>query len=246
MAAVAWVVRDRAIEVVPYPLFYMDDQFGLDLLGETRLVEHDGKECWLPQAQAETLERLTITGLVVDLDTCTVTLEDKAIELFAVVVARFTDRSLSRQRPLREWHQIAGWAKWTLTVRPWARPLLSPLYAKLGRSNSPYAGLFINNDIAMSLAQLVADLCHGPPLDLRDDMLTEWEEHEAKLVVHTDVYDRLRRASVNIRVVHVSGSANVMADCLSRDPVDSLITLYRRNLYTFVTPPAAVGQVLTQ
>ncbi|GAA5878148.1 hypothetical protein JCM1840_002257 [Sporobolomyces johnsonii] len=186
MAAVGWVVWERAEAVVPFPLFYMDDGFGIDLSHETRPIEHDGKERRIPRAQAETLEvwdelglkwrwkkalfgrRLTITGIVVDLDHGTLTLKDDAVERFAVAVAGFIDRSVSRQRPLREWRQIVGWANWALTVRPWARPLLSPVYAKLGRSSSPYTGLFLNNVVVAALELLVADLCFD-------------------LMVHTDV-----------------------------------------------------------
>ncbi|GAA5916740.1 hypothetical protein JCM5296_003936 [Sporobolomyces johnsonii] len=348
MAAVSWVVRDRAEAVVPFPLFYMDDGFGVDLSGETRPIEHDGEEHHIPRAQAETLavwdelglewrwkkplfgRRLTITGIVVDLDRGTLTLEDDAVERFAVAVAGFIDRSVSRQRPLREWRQIVGWANWALTVRPWARPLLSPVYAKLGRSSSPYAGLFLNNVVVAALELLVADLRFGPPLDLRDPMLTEWDEADADLVVHTDAcleetggtgsglgfhfadrgqplhyvarplvryssiqlaeglavfsaldlvvrkyphvqhllvrtdsapivyafdaggfreplvsdlvrlaYELLRPARVDVRVVHISGTANVTADRLSRDPVASLVALYGGSFRAFVPPPAA-------
>ncbi|GAA5883177.1 hypothetical protein JCM1840_003422 [Sporobolomyces johnsonii] len=45
MSAVGWIVRNRVGDVVPYPLFYTDDQFGVDLSGETAVVNCDGKEC---------------------------------------------------------------------------------------------------------------------------------------------------------------------------------------------------------
>ncbi|GAA5873954.1 hypothetical protein JCM1840_000241, partial [Sporobolomyces johnsonii] len=210
MAAVEWVVRQRAADVVPFPLFYMDDAFGVDLSGETALVEHDGEARRLPRAQAESLavwdelglawkwkkaqsgRRLTITGIVIDLDTATVEIEDQVVDAFAAAAAHFLDsrREPDRQRPLREWRQIVGWANWLITVRPWARPLLQPLFAKLGRSPSPYALVFLNKEVGVSLRALVSELQSGDPLDLKDPMLTHWDAAAADVTVFTDACEQ--------------------------------------------------------
>ncbi|GAA5930465.1 hypothetical protein JCM10213_001099 [Rhodosporidiobolus nylandii] len=204
MSAVAWIVQSRAPSLVPFPHFYMDDAFNLDLSGLVEWIEHDGERRLVPAGQAATIRvweeiglkwkwkkaehgrRLTITGIVVDLDAGTLTLEPAAVEKFAAAVETFIDKSQGRSRPLRVWRQLSGWACWALTVRPWARPLLSRLFAKLGRSSSPYAEIFVNDEIRDDLKAFVAELRSGEPLDLRDPALTEWTAKDADLVVFTD------------------------------------------------------------
>ncbi|KAL7338700.1 hypothetical protein BJY59DRAFT_631494, partial [Rhodotorula toruloides] len=123
-------------------LAYMDNAYGLDISGETMRYEHHGEAQIVPLAQGRMLEvwdelglawkwrkalsgcRLTITGIVVDLD------EDCTVERFVATVPAFLAVP-SRQPALRDWRRIVGWANWALTVRPRARPLLSPFYIKL-------------------------------------------------------------------------------------------------------------------
>ncbi|GAA5880929.1 hypothetical protein JCM1840_002099 [Sporobolomyces johnsonii] len=203
IAAVGWIVRKRNSELVPWPLTYMDDAFGVDLSGRTSQVAHDGEVREVPAAQAAIIavwdelglawkwkkalhgRRLTITGIVVDLDDYSLSLEPEAVDKFSIAAASFLATS-DRQPPLRHWRQLAGWANWALTVRPWARPLLSPLFSKLGRASSPYSKVFINRAVKDSLAAFVAELETGAPLDLRDPALTRWDEKEADIVLHTD------------------------------------------------------------
>ncbi|GAA5939866.1 hypothetical protein JCM1841_004223 [Sporobolomyces salmonicolor] len=203
MAGVMWIVRDRHAAFVPFPLFYMDDAFNADLSGETRVVVHDGEARRVPAGQAATIEvwdeiglawkwakaehgrALTITGIVVDIDDASLYLDRAAVERFAVAVSSFLS-SPDRQQPLRRWRQIGGWGNWALTVRPWAKALLAPVFAKMGRSPSPYTRLFLNEEVRHGLLSLVAELRSDDPLSMRDPALTEWSEADAHVVVYCD------------------------------------------------------------
>ncbi|KAK4698874.1 hypothetical protein P7C70_g7395, partial [Phenoliferia sp. Uapishka_3] len=133
---------------------------------------------------------LTVTGIVVNLDLLTVSLPPAAVEKFALEVDDFLSFK-GRNPPLRRWRHIAGWANWALGVRPLARPLLSPVYVKLGRpdgkpKNASYAGVFLNKPVEFSLLALVADLRTSDALSLLDPGLTEWDQSDADIVVYTD------------------------------------------------------------
>ncbi|GAA5878261.1 hypothetical protein JCM1840_002365 [Sporobolomyces johnsonii] len=205
MSAVSWIVHDRFAADVPYPFAYMDDAFNVDFSGRQVKVRHDGEEREVPVGQARTIEvwdeiglkwkwkkaasgrQLVVTGLLLDLDSASVGLEPGATDRFATAVAAFLDVSSGiRHRPLRRWRQITGWANWALTVCPWARPLLSPLFAKLGRSSSPYAEVFLNQEVGHALQTFVGELRDGDALDLKDPRLTEWEAEDADLIAFTD------------------------------------------------------------
>ncbi|GAA5883172.1 hypothetical protein JCM1840_003420, partial [Sporobolomyces johnsonii] len=203
IATIGWIVCKRNSELVPWPLTYMDDAFGVDLSGRTSQVAHDGEVREVPAAQAAIIavwnelglawkwkkalhgRRLTITGIIVDLDDYSLSLEPEAVDKFSVAAASFL-ATPNCQPPLRHWRQLAGWANWALTLRLWARPLLSPLFSKLGRASSPYSKVFINRAVKDSLAAFVTELETGAPLDLRDPALTRWDEKEADVVLHTD------------------------------------------------------------
>ncbi|GAA5909683.1 hypothetical protein JCM5296_006730 [Sporobolomyces johnsonii] len=204
MSGVMWVVQKRSVAFVPHPLFYMDDAYNPDFSGQTEVVVHSGEAREVPAGQAATIRvwdelgvdwkwkkaehgrRLTITGLVVDLDERTITLPPDAVERFATSVSNFLDRSKGRQRPLRAWRQITGWANWALTVRPWSRPLLSPLFQKLGRAHSAYAEVFVNQEVRFALETFVAELRTGEPLSMVDPALTDWRPSDADLTIFTD------------------------------------------------------------
>ncbi|GAA5916595.1 hypothetical protein JCM5296_007215 [Sporobolomyces johnsonii] len=178
VAAVGWIVRKRNSELVPWPLTYMDDTFGVDLSGRTAQVAHDSEVRKVPAAQAAIIavwdelgpawkwkkalhgRRLTITGIVVDLDDYSLSLKPEAVNKFNVAAASFL-ATPDGQPPLRHWRQLAGWANWALTV-------------------------FINRAVKDSLAAFVAELETGAPLDLRDPALTRWDEKDVDVVLHTD------------------------------------------------------------
>ncbi|GAA5960013.1 hypothetical protein JCM10213_003703 [Rhodosporidiobolus nylandii] len=190
------------------PLTYMDDSFGIDLSGETRDVEHDGETRAMPVEQAETVEVwddwgvpwgwgkaesgrvIEICGIVVDLDAGTLTLAKEKVDLFALEVRSFLG-SDDRLQPLRRWRQVTGWGNWALTVFPYGRPLLTPLYDKIaphsGRlRSSPYTGVYTNKAVRSSLYELVRQLQHGEPLSMHDPGLSRWTYSDADVVVHCD------------------------------------------------------------
>lgn len=210
MAAVHWVIVKR-VPSVPYPLSYMDDNYGIDLSGRTTLVLNRGEIRRVPVAQggvmevwkewgipfswekAESGRRLLITGLVIDLDSATIFLPPSSVARFADEVESFLSApsSAPRRQPLRRWRQLAGWANWALTVAPHARPLLSPLFAKLRLTNgstrtSPYNPIFYNNEVRNSLNSFVRVLEEEPAMDLRSPGLTEWGAGDADVTVYTD------------------------------------------------------------
>lgn len=207
MGAVHWIVAKRAPSV-PSPLSYMDDSFGIDLSGRLVPHEHDGEVKFIPPAQKEMLEvweslglqwrwkkaehgrRLIITGLEIDLDDATVSLPAAAVDRFAAEVASFLSAP-TRKHPLRRWRQLVGWANWALTVRPFDRPLLTPLFAKLAlpsgapRQHSTYSSVFINVAVAEALQEFAANLVASASLDLRDPSLSRWTMEDADVVFYT-------------------------------------------------------------
>lgn len=208
MAAVHWIIT-RAAPSVPTPLSYMDDSYGIDLSGRLVPFKHDGETKRIPPAQAEILRvwdflglrwkwkktehgrRLLITGLEVDLDSATVSLPSAAVQRFADEVVDFL-REPARKHPLRRWRQLVGWANWALTVRPYDRPLLTPLFDKLAlpsgakREHSAYSAVFINNAVRDALHQFASNLVFSASLDLRDPGLSRWSRGEADVVFHCD------------------------------------------------------------
>ena len=208
MAGVHFVIAKR-VPSVPRPLSYMDDEFNVDTSGD--LVPHGrvGILRQLPAAQAAILREwdylgvpwdwrkvgfgrvLEITGLVINLDEATVELPPAAVERFADEVDAFLAEP-SRRHPLRKWQQLVGYATWALTTRPWARPLLAPVYAKLSnrdgspRPRDPQLQVYLNKRVRIALLTFVADLATGEPLNLRDPSLSEWSLPHADLIIHTD------------------------------------------------------------
>lgn len=359
MGAVLWIVQHRGF--VDYPLAYMDDAINVDLSGELVIHVFEGEEELVPKAVGATLDvwdelgypyrrkkvvfgrKIPIIGLTVDLDALSVSLPSSSIITFAARVDRFLDKRLphGRSPPLREWRSLVGHASWALTVLPFARPHLTPLYAKLslgGKSKTlAHAGIFVNLEVTEGLRAIVRGLVEDEPLMLRDQGLTEWTEEDADVVVYTDAclkaqgeegsglgfwyswngrriyhYSRpnvryakiqfaetftvaaavvqilkarlpslrrllirtdsaaavyafdggaaddtkflplrslvtrtfieLRAAKVDLRVLHVSGSDNDLADRLSRAPIYSLKEDYKSHLYAFSPPVAWIGQ----
>lgn len=339
----------------------MDDFFGVDITGRLVRRFHEGESRLIPPAQAQVLEiwdkigldwkwknaesgrSLLITRFLIDLDTATLSLSPESIDRFALAVAEFLSTADDRRQPLRKWRQLCGWANWALSIRPYARPLLTPVFAKLARKdgtsrgNSPFIGVFLNNEVREALQTFVEDLVNGPPLNLKDPGLTEWAMADADLLIHTDAcletdekrgsglgfwydvggsryhffsrppvrYERiqfaetltvafavrhalarpystpprrimvrtdsapavyafdsgkakntefsplrhlilltfiaLRKSKVDLRVHHISGVYNTLADNLSRQPVFSLIQAHGNSLSSFLPPPDLIG-----
>lgn len=208
MGAVHWVIAST-VPSIPRPLSYMDDSYGLDR--SLSLTPHGrAKQLRLvPTALAELLavwdglgipwrwekvdfgRAIVITGFLISLDEATITLPQPAIDKFAAEVDAFLAEP-SREHPLRRWRQLAGWANWALTIRPFARPLLAPLFDKLvyptgtARKDQPHVRVFINVPVRRALRAFVRELATGAPLDLRDLTLTRWQRADADVLVHTD------------------------------------------------------------
>lgn len=208
MSAVHWVIVQRVPEV-PWPFSYMDDTYSLARSGRWALFKHEGEIRRIPHELAAILRIwdewgipwrwkkvefgrfLVITGLRLDLDSATISLPPGAVARFAAEVQEFLAEP-SRRHPLKRWQQLVGYANWALTVLPFARPYLTPLFAKLRlpngapRPHSPYTPVFFNQEIRLNLSNFVAELQHGDPLDLRDPALSEWRSEDADLVIYTD------------------------------------------------------------
>ncbi|ORY86734.1 hypothetical protein BCR35DRAFT_264161 [Leucosporidium creatinivorum] len=208
MGAVLWILQHR--RGVDYPMAYMDDGYGIDLSG--RLVAHyvDGELRFLPAQQVATLavwdeiglpyrakkvvsgRVVTIIGISIDLDLLTVSLSAASIADFSSRVAHFLNPSQphGRSPPLRAWRKIIGHASWALTVLPFSRPHLTPLYKKLSiggeKKERANAGVFTNKKVIEGLRAIVRGLEEDEPLSLLDQGLTEWTEEDADVVVFTD------------------------------------------------------------
>jgi hypothetical protein len=205
MGGVLWIVQQRL--AVPHPLAYMDDAIGLDTSGRLLPLTHDGETRLVPPSLRSTLQvwnqirlpwswkkvlwgrQLLVTGINVDLDALTIFLSLEAVSRFAAEVAVFLDHP-KRCPPLKSWQRLAGWANWAVAVRPFARPLLTPIFAKLGNGGVPksraFAGVFINASVRYSLAAFVRELQSSERLSLLDPGFTHWYQEDADVVVYTD------------------------------------------------------------
>ncbi|GAA5912523.1 hypothetical protein JCM6882_004792 [Rhodosporidiobolus microsporus] len=208
MSAVLFAVASRC-PYVDWPMAYMDDYFNVDVSGRRIRVDNAGESRMVPAALGQVMRvwnrwlvpwrggkadwgrSLPITGISVDLDAGTLNLERSAVERFASSAADFL-ATPGRKPPLRAWRRLAGWATWALTIRPFARPLLTPVYSKLRLPNGeprphlPYTGVYLNKDVRESLQLFVGELLTGEPLSLRDPGLTHWRLADADVLVHCD------------------------------------------------------------
>lgn len=206
MGAVLWIAQKHF--GIEFPLAYMDDAHGYDSSGKKDSIIREGvtkvvplelaamARCFdalgmpwpLRKAEAEYL--LPIVGILIDTIRNTASLTEESINLFAAEVKAFLS-SPGRKAPLRKWNTITGWGSWAVTVRPFSRPLLTPLYAKQrnaegGRKTETHAPVFLNKEVRESLRQLVADLLTGEPLSFLDPILTRWTDDDADFVICTD------------------------------------------------------------
>ncbi|GAA6022507.1 hypothetical protein JCM10207_008536 [Rhodosporidiobolus poonsookiae] len=175
---------------IDHPLAFMDDAYGADSSG-TRVpfLHSDGALHFLPRDQASMASlwrslgipfKLTdqkaphgrciaITGLVIDLDTCTASLPANALARLVTELSTFL-ATPSCAPSLQKWRQVAGWLSWALNVAPKARPFLTPVYNKLRTSDGALKvrrneGVFINVAVRTSLTSLITILEHNPRLD---------------------------------------------------------------------------------
>ncbi|GAA6040544.1 hypothetical protein JCM8097_005456 [Rhodosporidiobolus ruineniae] len=173
MSAVAWIVQQRHPDLVPNPTFYMDDQFGVDLSGRRVVVWHDREARAVPAAQAATVAVWDEIGLRWKWRKA----EDGRVLLITGIVVDLDAGTLSLSRPP---------PSPASPPPPWARPLLQPVFTKLGCGTSPYSAVFINDDVREALTGFVDELEGGEPLSMADPFLTDWEPSDADLVLYTN------------------------------------------------------------
>ncbi|SGY57865.1 BQ5605_C006g04316 [Microbotryum silenes-dioicae] len=190
---------------IEHPLAYMDDTFGIDLVGDLVPFAHDGATYEIPAQQAVMARlwgnlwipfklaadkapfgcRVTITGIDCNLDEFTVSLLHSTVTKLAAAIEPFL-KTPDRHPTLRRWQQMAGWLSWALNVVPQARPYITPLYHKIrGKVNSD-TGVPINKDMMEALMQVAVLIAWGPALDLASPSLTRWSLANADLVIYTD------------------------------------------------------------
>jgi hypothetical protein len=300
---------------------YMDDAFGANFASD--VLRYAPYDCDLPSDMVRWLElldrlniphkrskcefgsRLCIIGHAVDADELSLDLaHDRREELVAALEAfAALSHSPSRQAPLRDFMQLAGWANWAFYSLQLGRPGLAQLYAKIKGKSLLRLPVFISKALSDELLWLAAYIRSARPLLLKE--AAPWRAREAtaeywvdatpsglgvfdgrqgftcahltstnillnemtailaavmiftrslrasanlarsRLLVHSDSLDScaifsslradptyngvLKRSSelrslfnVDLRVIHISGATNVVADALSRQDLDKL------------------------
>ncbi|KDE02576.1 hypothetical protein MVLG_06879 [Microbotryum lychnidis-dioicae p1A1 Lamole] len=190
---------------IEHPLVYMDDAFGIDLVGSMVPFVHNGAIHIIPTQQAAmatlwgglkipfklSQEKaphgrcITITGIRCDLASFSVSLPEKSISDLIMEIDAFLLEP-TRHPTLRKWRQMTGWLSWALNVAPQARPYLTPLYDKIAGKKRSDAGVHINTSVAMALAAMATLLVGSPSLPLDAPSLTRWGLKDADVVVYTD------------------------------------------------------------
>lgn len=207
MGLVLWLQQSRL--GIGHPLAYMDDAYGIDRTRELSQVEIGGVPRLVPaemaaisrlwaelgipheSKKAEFGRELVITGFLVRLDQWDISISDDSKRALLACLADFLDPRVPRKQPTVRWQRALGYMNWGLSVMPFARPLLTPLYAKLrapdGRPRySATTLLAINQEVRRSVADFGAHLSCKSFLALDDPGLTEWTTANADLVVYTD------------------------------------------------------------
>jgi hypothetical protein len=160
-ALVAWVAEHER-EVVD--LVYVDDSFGVEVVGRTTYYPPYNES--LPTQQTKLLElwdqigiphkpkkqisgtRLTILGILVDMEQLTFTLPEEARDRLLKELSAWSQRGVRKK--VKEWQQIAGWINWALNVFPLLRPALNNVYSKL-RGKEQDVRVWANNAIREDL-----------------------------------------------------------------------------------------------
>jgi hypothetical protein len=147
-------------------LAYMDDNFSFDTCDS--LVLYPAYDTLLPCKQVKLLSlwddiglpydkdkqefgrTLVITGLLVDRQAMTVTLDPSPKQELISAIRSFldsSDPSCGRKRKLRDWLHLLGWMSLALNVCLLLRPPLTSAYHKVAGKNVLNAPLFLNAEV---------------------------------------------------------------------------------------------------
>lgn len=205
MSALLWIAHEHM--GVDYPLAYMDDAFGVDVSGSKEAATVDGIERLLPRDQARTLKlwaflgvpyegkkvesgrELVITGYLIRLDERDISISDESRAALLLYLKQFLDHP-KRAPKLIEWQRAIGYMNWAVPMDPWARPLLTPLIAKLrttgDRPLNPSTPRFLNLRVRAAVELFCEGLRSQGRLSFDDPGLTHWSIQDADVVVFSD------------------------------------------------------------
>ncbi|VDC02998.1 unnamed protein product [Peniophora sp. CBMAI 1063] len=198
MGLVLWIARERGIEALNA---FVDDNFSFDASGE--LEWYAPYKAYFPPKQVALLRlwdelgiphefpkqehgsALPITGILVDAEAMTLSLDAEARCDFAAAVTSFL-ATPSRAPPLVAWERLIGWANWAINVAPLLRPALSSSYAKTSGKTHRNAPVPINSSVARDLRWL-ADTLTSPRWDGISLVTARlWSPEQADLVLYCD------------------------------------------------------------
>jgi hypothetical protein len=122
----------------------------------------------------------------------TVTIPNDARTKFLEHISDFMNTAgTDRQRTLREFQALAGYANWVFNVYPLGCPGLCTLYNKIAGKSKPNARIYLNSSLIRELHWLANYIESAPPA--RIFLTTSWDPADAKsaglhqLEVFTDV-----------------------------------------------------------
>jgi hypothetical protein len=168
MATVMWIMEN--VWKVQKPNSFVDDVFGVEK--SSHWQKYGPYQKVFPTSQTQTLNcwdrlgiphklekqlfgrKLTIIGILVDVENLTLTLPpNKKTELLAQL-DRFIVRKDSKERkrlPLKDFERLTGWLSWSCNVFPLIHPCLSSIYEKVKPMLQSHALVHVNRAISKEL-----------------------------------------------------------------------------------------------
>ena len=176
---IAWLARNKLH--FDYLGTYVDDSFGVDVVGDTLfyapynkflprhqvLLHNLWDELRIPHKEKKQVfgSPLTVIGIDVNPNAKTLILPDPAKSQLLAELDKWssephpktsTDKSKLHRRstvhfPLRRWQQLTGWLNWSFNVFPILRPCLNAVYPKPSGKEVPHQRIYSNTTIRADL-----------------------------------------------------------------------------------------------
>ncbi|KAL1950137.1 hypothetical protein VTO73DRAFT_5260 [Trametes versicolor] len=251
-ALVNWIAEHK-LDIADL-LNYIDNDYSFDVdtnttflpSGQARLLRL-WDELGVPHDRAKQVANyiLPIIGFNVDPNTMIVTLPDDAQQKLLAAIDDFCDLSPgNHRRSLHDFQSFAGYANWWFNIFPLLKPGLASLYAKLAGKTSKHTGIYVNAAIIASSGGLLVMFVALPVFISSMHSLRAHPPYNNILMSAVDV---LLKCNINLRVDHVPGELNIIADALSHRRFKLVHQLVPNiDIIPFIPPPDALAQPLRE
>ena len=223
----------------PHRCYYPAKQAKLLELWDEIGLPHD-------KAKQEYAPVLRIVGFLVDPKLMRVSMDEEDRRKLVQHVSDFAATAPGgTRRTLREFQQLAGWINWSFNVYPLLKPALSNVYAKISSKTESHAKIFVSKAVVRDLEWTQCPpkntIFYFEALAVVSavEAVTRLPSIPSRLLVYSDntntvdIFHSLRslppstnllkftvslllKFNISLRVMHVPGVQNTIADSLSR------------------------------